>query len=201
MKVGARNTYSLEHTNHLIDMESNREVKKGLSLSKFHDDLIEGGAIKELIKVLLEKSGYTVYPYGYESTFSDVRRKLTEKETKNSRTVRRIRSSPDFLVYDEIKKDLMLVEVKMRRAPKENKILIYGEKIAGYKEFWNDSILVIVVPCSKVFYAQGVSELEVRQEYDATTDFQRLEDIFTRVKEEDVVHFREKALKSLEKRE
>lgn len=169
-------------------------------MSKFHDDLFEGGAIKELIKVLLEKSGYTVYPYGYESAFSDIRKKLTDKETKNSLTVRRIRSSPDLLVYDEVKKDIMLVEVKMRRAPKENRILIYGEKIAEYKEFWSDSILAVVVPCGKVFYAQRVNELEVKEEYDATTDFQKFEDIFTRVKEEDIVHFKEKALQSLEKK-
>jgi hypothetical protein len=170
-------------------------------MSTFHDDLFEGAAIKELIKVLLEKSGYTVYSYGYEGAFSDVRKKLTERETMNSRTVRRIRSSPDLLVYDEEKKDLMLVEVKMRRAPKETKVLIYREKIASYKEFWNDSILVVVVPCGKVFYAQRVSELEVMEEYDATTDFQELEDIFTRVKEEDIVHFREKAIQSLRKKE
>lgn len=169
-------------------------------MSKFHDDLIEGGAIKELVKILLEKSGYTVYSYGYEGIFSDVRKKLTDKETRNSRTVRRIRSSPDLLVYDEDKKDLMLVEVKMRRAPKETRILIYGEKIANYNEFWNDSILVVVVPCGRVFYAQRISELEVKEEYDATTDFQKLENIFTRVKEDDIVHFREKAMQNLEKK-
>ena len=94
----------------------------------------------------------------------------------------------------------MLVEVKMRRAPKETRILIYGEKIANYNEFWNDSILVVVVPCGRVFYAQRISELEVKEEYDATTDFQKLEDIFTRVKEDDIVHFREKAVQNLEKK-
>jgi hypothetical protein len=170
-------------------------------MSEFHDGLVDGGAVKELVKVLLEKSGYTVYPFGYESTFSDVRKKLMEKEARNSRTVRRIRSSPDLLVYDEAKKDLMLVEVKMRRAPKETKILIYGEKIADYKEFWSDSVLVVVIPCGNVFYAQRVSELEVKEEYDATTDFQKLEDILTGVKEEDIAHFKHKALQSLERRD
>ena len=115
--------------------------------------------MKELIKVLLETSGYVVYPYGYETQFSDVRKRFGEKETKNSRTFRRIRSSPDLLVYDEIKGDVILAEVKMRRAPKEDRIWIYGEKIASYKEFWNDSVLIAVIPCGEVFYAQWVSEL------------------------------------------
>lgn len=32
----------------------------------------------------MQKSGYVVYPYGYESTIADLRDKLFSKETKNS---------------------------------------------------------------------------------------------------------------------
>lgn len=160
----------------------------------FYDNVLEGNQMKEVVKVLLEKSGYLVLPYGYESMLSGLRRRLGEKGTKKSRTVRRIRASPDLLVYDDKRKDLMLVEVKMRKAKKETKILIYAKLTANYKEFWNDSILVVVVPCGNIFYAQGVGELEVKEEYDATLDFEKFEDVFTRVKKEDVSHFKTKAL-------
>lgn len=167
-------------------------------MSKFHNDLLKGSQIKDLIKVLLQKSGYSVFPYGYESTFSEIRNKLAEKDTKNSKTVRRIRSSPDLLVYDEEKKDLMLVEVKMRSAPSETSIK-FLKRIADYKEFWNDSILVVIVPCGDVMYAQRISELEVKHTYNALTDFEKIEDVFTRVKTKDISHYREKALKIMEK--
>lgn len=167
-------------------------------LSRFHDDLLKGSQIKDLIKVLLQKSGYSVFPYGYESTLSEIRNKLAEKDTKNSRTVRRIRSSPDLLIYDQQKKDLMLVEVKMRSAPRETSIK-YLKRISDYKEFWNDSILVVLVPCGDVMYAQKISELEVKQTYNAISDFERFEDVFTRVKTEDISHYRENALKIMEK--
>jgi len=160
----------------------------------FFDKMLEGNQIKEVIKVLLEKSGYLVLPYGYESSLSGLRRRLREKGTRKSRTVRRIRASPDLLVYDDEKKDLMLVEVKMRNARKETKILIYPHLIANYKEFWNDSILVVVVPCGNMFYAQSVGELEVKGEYDATLEFEKFENVFTRVKREDISHFKTKAL-------
>jgi len=165
-----------------------------LKEKKFFDQVLEGNQIKEVIKVMLEKSGYLVLPYGYESTLSGLRRRLGERGTKKSRTVRRIKASPDLLVYDDEKKDLTLVEVKMRNAQKETKILIYPHFIANYKEFWNDSILVIVVPCGNIFYAQGVGELEVKGEYDATLEFEKFEDVFTRVKREDISHFKTKAL-------
>ncbi len=144
---------------------------------------------------MLEKSGYTVYPYGYESAFSHVKSKLT-KNTRNSRTVRRIRSSPDLLVYDEQRNDLMLVEVKMRRQMPPR---IKPRLIENYKEFWSDSILVLVVPEGNVFYAQKISELEIRQEYYRIPDFEMLQDIFTKVRPDDISHFKEKALQSMEK--
>ena len=168
--------------------------------TKYHDDLLSGATIKELVKIMLEKSGYVVYPYGYEGQFVDVKKKLTDREIKNSRTVRRIRSCPDLLVYDETEKDLFLVEVKMRRAPKETRVLIYKKLIDNYKQFWNESILVLAVPCGKVCYVQKMSELEPKEEYDATAEFLGIEEFFHRISEEDLAHFREKALWSMQKK-
>ena len=109
-------------------------------LADFHDSMLKGETAKNLIKVLLQKSGYAVYPYGYENTLPDIRDKLFSKETKNSPTMRRIRSTPDILVYDGEKRDLMLVEVKLRNSETP---WLENRKINIYKEFWSDSILVI----------------------------------------------------------
>lgn len=168
-------------------------------MSRYYDSLLEGGKIKELLKILFEKSGYTVYPYGYETVFADVRKKLHTKDARNSKTSRRIRSSPDLLVFDEAHKDVHLVEVKMRRARSEAKVMIYAEKIEAYKQFWDDSILVVVVPCGNVFYAQRVSDLETKDSYDVGRDFKKLVEIFPKVKEEDVRHYRDDALKIMRK--
>lgn len=163
--------------------------------TRFFDDVLKGNIYKDIVKLLLEKSGYTVYPYGYESTFSHVKSQL-KKNTKNSRTVRRIRSSPDLLIYDEQRNDLMLVEVKMRTQVPPR---IKPRQIENYKEFWNDSILVVIVPKGNVFYAQKISEIETRKEYYRIPDFEKFQDIFTRVKIEDLSHFKDKALQSMEK--
>ena len=166
-------------------------------MSKFYDDMLKGNQVKELVKVLLEKSGYLVLPYGYESTLSDMKKKLRDKGTKNSRTVRRIRTSPDLLVYDRKRKDAMLVEIKMRRAPKETSVKYL--RLANYKDFWSDSILVILIPSGNVFYAQKVSELEIKETYDVTADFEKFEDVFRGVKAEDLSHFKAEALQIMKK--
>ena len=161
--------------------------------NKFYDNMLKGNAYKDMIKVMLQKSGYAVYPYGYESNFSDVKSKLT-KESRNSKTVRRIRSSPDLLVYDDQKNDLMLVEVKMRGSAPPN---IRPNLIENIKDFWNDSILVVVVPEGNVFYAQKISELEIKQVYYPLSDFEKFQDIFTRVRSEDISHYRDIALQNM----
>lgn len=128
---------------------------------------------------------------------SDIRKKLRDKNAKKSRTVRRIRTSPDLLVYDEDRKDVMLVEVKMRNTPEETSIKYL--RITNYKEFWNDSILIVVIPKANVFYAQKISELEIKKEYNANTDFEKIEDVFTRVQAQDVSHFKDQALRIMRK--
>jgi len=173
-----------------------RRMRKKVSTgSEFYDAVLKGNTFKDIVKLLLEKSGYTVYPYGYESTFSQIKSKLT-KNTKNSRTVRRIRSSPDLLVFDEQKNDLTLIEVKMRAhmPPK-----IKPRLIENYKEFWDDSILVLVVPRDNVFYAQKIRELETRKEYYHLVDLEKFQDIFTRVREADLEHFKNQAVQRMEK--
>jgi hypothetical protein len=159
-------------------------------MSEFYDQVLQGNQIKELVKVLLEKSGYVVFPYGYENTLSGLMNLIKVKDAKKSRTVRRIKSSPDLLVFSKDRKDLLLVEVKMRKAPDEKRILLYANRM---------SVLVIVVPCGNVFYAQKTGELEIKEEYNALTDFVRFEEIFTETKEEDVSHFRNKALEIMQR--
>jgi hypothetical protein len=167
-------------------------------LSDFHDSMYKGENTKNLIKVLLQKSGYTVYPYGYESTLADIRDKLFSKETKNSPTMRRIRSSPDLLVYDDEKRDLALVEVKMRNSETP---YIEQRKMNIYKEFWSDSVLVLVVPLDHIFYAQRVSDLECKEKYNPNTDFLKIEEIFLRIKPDDISHFRGEALNLMHRTE
>ena len=170
-----------------------------IELKEFFEGMHEGNVITDLIRGLLQKSGYSVYLNGYEERFSEIKEHLNDKAIRNSRIVRMIRSSPDLVVYDKRRRDVMLVEVKMRRAPKAASVLIYSDLIACYKEFWKDAILVIAIPCGQVLYAQKFSELEIKGEYDAEVDFQKFEDLFTEVNSTDLSAYRDKAIQAMKK--
>jgi Holliday junction resolvase len=154
--------------------------------------MLKGSLYKDIVRFILEKSGYSVYPYGYESTLSELKSRLTE-ETRNSKTGRRIRSSPDLLVYDD--QNVMLVEVKMRgKSPP----MINISEIKNLKEFWNDAILVVVVPDGNIFYAQRISELKIQEsDYYQLSDFEKFQDVFTRVQAEDISYYKGIALQNM----
>ena len=99
-------------------------------------------------------------------------------------------------IFDEQKNDLMLVEVKMRKdlSPK-----IKPRLVRRLKEFWNDSILVLVVPHDNVFYAQKISELETKPVYYRLADFEKFQDVFTRVGTECISHYKDIALQTMKR--
>jgi hypothetical protein len=88
----------------------------------------------------------------------------------------------------------MLVEVKMRGSCPPN---IKPRMIKNIKEFWNDSILALVVPEGNVFYAQRISDLETKPVYYRLSDFEKFQDIFTRVRDEDFSHYKDMALQNM----
>ena len=145
-------------------------------MSDFHYTLFKGNVFKELVKVLFEKSGYTVIPYGYENPFSNVKNRLNKKLEDSSRTARRIRHSPDLLIYDEQTEDVRLVEVKMSSYSTPQ-----IRRIKQYQEFWGDAILVMVLPFENVFYAQEISCLGIKDKYDPASDFERIQDVFAKI--------------------
>ena len=126
-------------------------------MSKIDYDFLKGGIIKEVVKSLLQSYDYEVYPYGYETTFSVLKNMLSKEDVRTSPSVRRMKSTPDLVVFDKKRKNLIFVEVKMRTS---SPVTINSNVIQGYKDFWNDCILVLVVPDENVFYAQRVSDLQ-----------------------------------------
>lgn len=150
------------------------------------DNYLKGYFGKDLVKSLLETSGYTVCHYGYEDTLLDAMSKCTSK-TSNSVTGRRIRKSPDLLVYDD--QNIMLAEVKTRLTLPPR---IKPSEIEMLKEFWKDAIVVLLVPDENVFYAQRIDEIELPHGfYLSLADFRKLKDVFTNVSDEHISHYKE----------
>ncbi len=176
---------------------SDREQATVKKLTDYYqsDNFLKGNLGRDIIRAMLERSGYTVCAYGYEETLLDAMSKRTP-EKSSSQTGRRLRKSPDLLVYDD--KNIMLLEVKTRG---QSPPIIRAEEINNLKEFWNDSILSLIVPEGNVFYAKRVEELKTEPvnstSYHPLSHFETFQDVFTRVSPEDISHFKDIALQIL----
>jgi hypothetical protein len=81
--------------------------------------------------------------------------------------------------------------VKSRNWDDERDIVI--DKINWYKEYWGGSILTVIIPHGHWFYAQYVDKLEVNEtlkSYNLRVDFEKFENIFTKVKTDTLYRFK-----------
>jgi hypothetical protein len=152
--------------------ESEIELRDESQL-QFDDNLVFGNFFKDLVVLLLGKCGYEVYPYGYESHFPNLKRRLLESQSFD--VASRVRSTPDLLVANSTNNEVNLVEIKARRTSVGNGVKI--RQIDLYQKFWPESVIVLVIPSGTCFYAQHVTKLDKSGMYDPT-QFQPLEEIF-----------------------
>lgn len=162
----------------------------------FRFDLIKGHIAKEMVRGLLEDSGYNAYSFGYESLLSQIRYDVQKKHPSETDSIRRLRSTPDLLVYDEQNGQTWFTEVKFRRIENPKEIALKAKPLVWYQKYWNDSVLVVVIPVEHVFYAQYVSKLgdlklsntegsfDEAFLFDLTKDFVTINQIFPKIKPE-----------------
>ena len=147
----------------------------------FYKNLLAGHFHKDLIRVILEESGYEVYPYGYESFLTPLKIKFEKGEIKHTEISKKIRSTPDLLVYDPENTTVELLEVKSTRWDWTDNVLI--GTMPKYQKYWRESVLVIVLPAGHFFFAQKVNKLKPRKDnvFDLNKEFKWFEEIFTKV--------------------
>lgn len=161
-------------------------------MQEFSYKLYKGNLFKELVKTMLEDFGYITAPYGYENQFSTMIKGSLSKN--HSETAKRIRSSPDLLVYDKDKNEINLVEVKMSA-----KEFININKLADYRKYWDDAIMVVVMNFEDMFYAERIHDLRENRGYHTPrNDFRRIYELFPNVKAEELEKYKVWAHKLLE---
>ena len=130
----------------------------------FYRNSLRGFNAKVLLEHLFKEAGYETYPFGYESLFSRITAGIS-RDGKQTDTLRRIRSMPDLLVLNDKKKIVHLVEAKFTGFTNINSYIQSKAKIDRYYKYWNDSILVVIVPAREYVYAQYVSKLKIPRKH------------------------------------
>lgn len=132
---------------------------------EFYRNSLMGFNAKVLLEHLFKEAGYETYPFGYESLFSRITAGINWNGDQTD-TLQRIRSMPDLLVINKKKKNVSLVEAKFTGFLEVTSYILPKAKIDWYHKYWEDSIIVVVIPAGEYIYAQYVSKLRLpRKEY------------------------------------
>ena len=154
----------------------------------FRFNLIKGQIAKEAVRGLLEQAHYQVYPFGYESTISKLRSDVQQKRVPHSDSNDRVRSMPDLMVYDESKRETTFVEVKFRKTESAEQVKLNTIELNRISKFWNDCLVVVVIPIDHFFFCQWISKIRMFAEqkshqYDLLKEFEPIEDHFPGTRE------------------
>ena len=141
-------------------------MSKGTSTGNFYKNSLKGFNAKILLEHLFKKAGYETYLFGYESLFSRITSGINRDGNQTS-TLQRIRSMPDLFIINNNKKEVYLIEAKFTGYPNITSYFLHKEKIDWYIKYWNDSIIVVVIPAEEYIYAKEVSKIETnnREKY------------------------------------
>lgn len=126
----------------------------------FSQSLIVGAAAKEILRSLLEASGYKVYPFGYESSLTTLKMHIWDSQVSDSNEVQRVRSMPDFVVSSN--RDLKLMEVKFRKKLDHDGrpgVLLKNSDLNRYQKYWQESVIALISPYGDRFFCQDVRDL------------------------------------------
>ena len=129
-------------------------------MSWSYDNQLAGKIMEDIVSVMLQESDFMVLPYGYEQTHPALCQKWG-RGMGASTTLTRLRNSPDLLVYDNKEKTTKIVEIKSH-IQKSTNYWIDNETIQQYNKFWNDCILVEIIPKEEVFYAEYIAKLATK---------------------------------------
>ncbi|MCH8520018.1 MAG: hypothetical protein LAT82_04660 [Nanoarchaeota archaeon] len=130
-------------------------------MENFRFNLMKGKIVEVIIQNMFECTDYQVFSYGHENTLGYMKNEL-KKYKKHNDTLKKIRFTPDFVIYNPKTEETRLIEVKYNNS-KNNKIISDFEP---YQKYWSDCYILVVNPSSEnVYFIQKASEIEIENEF------------------------------------
>ena len=107
------------------------------------ESIKKGRAAEELVKDMFEESGrFSVYDFGYGVVLPELARRQKHKDNPDGITgMRKIRSMPDLIMIDEIRRQGILAEVKHYKKYTPQAALREAKKYAAH---WPEAYLLFI---------------------------------------------------------
>ena len=136
------------------------EIKKSRNTC-FNINLLKGKIAQVIVETVFLEFGYEVYPYGYESYFTNIIKHLRREST--NLPIRQVRATPDLFVYDRLKNVGYFAEVKASGWSDESNYWLGKYFFDTYKQFWDEAILIVFCIPSKNIYCKPISDIKTSE--------------------------------------
>lgn len=107
------------------------------------DDLVKGQVTQTILRAVLERVGYRVYPLGIEELVPELCRDVGHALRGN--LPERLRFLPDFMIIDPESSGVYLAEVKFRRRLSEDSLRSVSRELLQRRQFWPETSTVLMV--------------------------------------------------------
>jgi DNA-directed RNA polymerase subunit RPC12/RpoP len=129
--------------------------------TEFQINLLKGRLSQVVIEAIFQEFGYEVYPYGYESYLTNIIKSMRKGNANIS--VRKLRATPDLIVYDRELNEGFFLEVKATNTPDETKFWISKPTLQNYTTYWPEAILVVYCIPSMNTYCRQIKDISPEQ--------------------------------------
>jgi DNA-directed RNA polymerase subunit RPC12/RpoP len=141
----------------ISDEDLIREERRLADDTEFLLNLTKGRLAQVLVETLFLQFGYEVYPFGYESYFTNIIKHM-RKGTANV-PARKVRASPDLFVYDREINDGFFLEVKATSTRDESSYWVSQFTLDTYRDHWPEAILVVYCIATGNLYCKQIAEI------------------------------------------
>ena len=143
-------------------MQNKQEISTNHKNNNFPLDYLKGSIGQEVVATYLRKSGYEIYPYGYENNYANITRFI--RRNYSDATSTKIRSMPDLLVYDRHNKEGFLLQIKATNWKDESRVWIEKDRFDSYKKYWSEALLIIYFVPTANIYCCRINDIKILNE-------------------------------------
>lgn len=123
--------------------------------------MAKGRLAQVIIETIFHEFGYEVYPFGYESYFTNIVKHMRKGNANIS--TRKVRATPDLFVYDREANDGFIPEIKASSTWDETRYWLSKLTFDTYQTYWPEAILVVYCIPTGNIYCQQISQINQQE--------------------------------------
>lgn len=125
--------------------------------TEFTLNVMKGRVGQAIVESVFTEFGYEVYPFGYETYFTNIIRHMQRGIANEA--VRKTRATPDLFLYDREVNEGHFIEIKTTTSPDESVVWVPKSQIQLYLRHWPEASIVFCCLRTINLYCEDIANV------------------------------------------